>query len=95
VDASSRYGLVRAIAFVLKLLAWLFLILGVVGAIFTVVTLTGAQGASRMPQLIGGFGLLAGTLAGIVWFVLFYAFGSILSLLVQIEENTRLQVSER
>ena len=34
-------------------------------------------------------GLVLGLLSGIIWFVQLYAFGSILSLLVEIEQNTR------
>jgi len=82
-NASQKYGLVRAIAFILKLLAWLALIAGVLGAIVSGTAFSGALQALRP------LGVIVGPVLGIVWFVQLFAFGSILSLLVDIEENTR------
>jgi hypothetical protein len=86
-NASQKYGLVRAIAFILKLLAWLALIAGVLAAI-----VSGTSG-SAIPGL-STLGVIAGPVLGIVWFVQLFAFGSILSLLVDIEENTRQLTAE-
>ncbi len=82
-----RYGLVRAIAFILKLLAWLILLLCLAGAVFGVTRL--ANLGSVFPAWLGTGTAVAAVLTGIFWFVPFYAFGSILSLLLDIEENTR------
>ena len=90
-NVPHKYGLLRAIAFVLKLLGWIVLVSGVIGAVslamVAVVNRTGA--AALLPQAVGlaGTGMVA--LLGDIWFVQLYAFGSILSLLVDIEENTR------
>jgi hypothetical protein len=84
-NGSQKYGLVRAIAFILKLLAWLALIAGVIAAIAAA---AGGSGPGLL-QVMRSLGMVVGPIVGIVWFVQLFAFGSILSLLVDIEENTR------
>jgi len=85
-----RYVVVRAIAFVLKLLAWLALLGGVLAAVGALLLTNNAPGSlSNVMTIIRSAGLIAGPVVGIVWFVQLFAFGSILSLLVHIEENTR------
>jgi len=84
-NASQKYGLVRAIAFILKLLAWLALLAGVIAAVVSG-TAGNAPGALKV---LSSLGLIVGPVVGIIWFVQLFAFGSILSLLVDIEENTR------
>ncbi len=80
-----RYGLVRAIAFILKLLAWVVLVACVAGGIF------GGFSAPSLglPAWLGTGTVIAALLTGLFWFVPLYGFGSILSLLLDIEENTR------
>lgn len=85
-NVPHKYGVVRAIAYVLKVLAWLALLGGLVTAIAAAVATGGAAG---LLQVIRSIGLIVGPVVGIVWFVQLYAFGSILSLLIDIEENTR------
>jgi hypothetical protein len=82
--------LVRVIAFILKLLAWLILLVCVVGAIWGL-TLMGRPPAGWLisPVTLGTGTLVAALLTGLFWFVPLFAFGSILSLLLDIEENTR------
>lgn len=85
-----KYPVIRAIALVLKILAWVALALGLLAAI---VAVTATSNMSPAMATIAGFvrsvGLIVGPLVGIIWFVQLYAFGSVLSLLVEIEENTR------
>jgi len=90
VEAPRRYGLIRVIAFILKLLAWLALLVGVGSAIALLVMPANATGgASSLLGAIRSFGFASSLLLGALWFVQFYAFGAILSLLLDIEENTR------
>lgn len=77
-SSPQKYGIVRAIAFVLKLLAWVALAAGLLVALISL----------GSPAILRSLGLVIGPLVGIVWFVQLYAFGSILSLLMDIEENT-------
>lgn len=88
-----KYGVVRAIAFVLKVLAWIALLVGL-GSAIVIGTSSGAAGANTLVETIRAFGMVIGPLVGIVWFVQLFALGSVLSLLVDIEENTRLLVEQ-
>jgi hypothetical protein len=81
-NTSDKYKLLRTIAFILQLLAWLALAVGVIGALIAL--LAGIPGALKL------VGLVTALLVGIGWFVQLYAFGGILSLLADIEENTGL-----
>jgi hypothetical protein len=91
-NGPHKYGVVRALAFILKLLAWLALLAGVLVAIAAGVSTTG--GAPPLIQIIRSAGLIVGPVVGVIWFVQLFAFGSILSLLVDIEENTRVLAAE-
>ena len=89
-NVPRRYGLLRLIAFLLKFIAWVILLIGLLGAVGA--AMWGARAGSQSGILAAL--PLAGTVAlpilGIVWWVQCFAFGSILSLLIDIEENTRL-----
>jgi hypothetical protein len=94
-NVPQRYGVVRAIALILKILAWLALLGGLVTALATAVAIGNVSGAAAgLLQVIRSIGLIVGPVVGIVWFVQLYAFGSILSLLIDIEENTRVLSAE-
>lgn len=81
-----RYGLLRVIAFIIRLLAWLVLLAGIGGALWTLIVQS--RSAAPLPYLtailIVGLPLVALTI-----FVQVFAFGSILSMLINIEESTR------
>lgn len=86
-----KYGFLRFVAFILKLLAWLILALGIIGVIAGLVLgFSPSSGGLPVPrwQLLGGAGI-AVVLLSIIWFVQLFAFGSVLSLLIDIEEDTR------
>lgn len=89
-----RYGLLRAVAAVLKVLGVLALLLGLAGMVFSLVNGSapadaGAAAAFGIPAWLPVAGAIVFPLVGLIWFVQLYAFGSILSLLIDIEENTR------
>ena len=90
-NVPRKYGLVRAIAVILKLIAVIILLLGIVALVASLVW--GNQAA--LPRWITLGGALAAPLAALLIFVQLYAFGSILSLIVKIEENTRAAISPR
>lgn len=87
---SRKYGLLRFIATLLKILGVLALALGLLGM---VLVLAGGSANTLselgMPAWLTALGALALPLVGLIWFVQLFAFGSILSLLISIEENTR------
>ncbi len=89
-NVPRKYGLLRVIAFILKLLAWVVLVGALIG---TIVLLTGLGGATasdnEIIRSLTAAGVIATPLLGVIWFIQLFAFGSILSLLVAVEENTR------
>jgi hypothetical protein len=95
----KRFGILRFIGTLLKVLAWIVLIVGVLGGVVVAVmgdtvtplvasnlllaTLLGTQ----VGQITGGVGLV---LLGLVDFLILYAAGERLHLQLAVEENTRL-----
>lgn len=92
--APRKYGLLRIIAFVLKVLAWVVLALGIVG-MFGLFGMGGSFGPNdAVLRSLTTAGAPAVLLIAIIWFVQLFAFGSILSLLIDIEQNTRALASD-
>ncbi len=81
-----KYGVVRAIALILKVLAWVALVVGLGSAVGIMVS---GSGGNSLVDTFRSVGMVVGPLVGIIWFVQLFALGSVLSLLVDIEENTR------
>jgi hypothetical protein len=78
-EAPRRYGLLQAIAIVLKAVGWVILFLGIIVGIWLLL-IGGSLGRW------GGFGVM---LIGLLKFLVLYALGSILSVLVDIEQQSR------
>lgn len=87
-----RFGALRVISMILKILAWVALIAGVVAAVGLFLTSGRASiSPDGLPQIMGsglGTGLLSLAM-GILYFILFYAFAESILVFVDIEENTR------
>ena len=84
-DVPRKYGLVRVIAALLKIVAVIILILGIAALVGSL-----SLGARyQAPQWLTLGGAVAAPIVALATFVQLYAFGAILSLLVKIEENTR------
>lgn len=88
-NVPRKYGLLRVIAIVLKVLAWLVLVAGIVGLVVTLSAVGGLT--ANAPQLRSAVtaGAFVVPIVAVVWFVQLFAFGSILTLLIDVEENTR------
>jgi uncharacterized protein (DUF983 family) len=84
-DVPQKYGLVRAIAALLKVLAVIILILGIVALVGSL--LMGNQYQLPLWMTLGS--AVALPLVALLTSAQLYAFGAILSLLVKIEKNTR------
>ncbi|HID87581.1 MAG TPA: hypothetical protein EYP55_09440 [Anaerolineae bacterium] len=83
----------RLIGTILKVFAWVVLVLGVLGSLAPLVTGLSRMAMRRLPWpgLMGGFGaFLMILLMAIFYFLLLYATGELIFLLLDIEENTRL-----
>ena len=84
-NVPRKYGFVRVIAAVLKVVAVLFLIIGILAAVASL----GLGNQASLPLWLTLGGAVAAPIVAIATFIQLYAFGAILSLLVKIEENTR------
>lgn len=95
----KRFGILRFVGNLLKVLAWIVLVLSVIAAIGAAVA-GGSLGPLLTESVPGasdvigmGGGIVAGIfvlILGLVYFLLFYAAGESLLLQLAVEENTRL-----
>ena len=92
----NKFRVLRIVSSILKILAWVVLVLGVLGGCGTL-----ALGLVGGSSARGDFGPLAGVLGGAVgsvvllifalfYFLFIYAYGELIALLIALEENTRL-----
>jgi hypothetical protein len=79
---SRDFGLLRGIASFLRVLGWIGLILGILGAI--------ALLFADLPPFLRWVGIFLAVVGALGWFVPMYGFGSVLHLLLDIEKNTDL-----
>ena len=84
-----KYGALRTVAIIITVIAWIVLIIGVIGSIAA-----GAIGADLLGLGYGGGTYMAVTIVvGVVWSVLSFlfllAFAQLIFLLVDVERNTR------
>ena len=79
-EAPAKYGLLRFIATILKILAWVVLIATVIGGFLAIFNL-----GSGLGTVTG----ISSILMGVIIFLELYALGSILSILIDIERTTR------
>jgi hypothetical protein len=93
-NVTRKYGLLRVIATILKVVAWVILIAGIVGLVAGLGAAGGMSAEMGILKSIFTAGSWVLPVLAIVWFVQLFAFGSIIALLIEIEENTRLMASE-
>ncbi len=92
----KRFGMLRVIGVLLKVLAWLSLVMGVVGAVAGLLVggaLTDLLATSGIGSPLGGgeaILLAVGLLTGLIGFLALYAAGDSIFLQLAVEENTRL-----
>lgn len=99
----KRFGVLRVLGTLLKVIAWIVLIVSILGAIGLGLTsmsgdmLTSALSTTVPPETLAAFagagGILIGIaflIGGIIYFLLLYAAGESLHLQLALEENTRL-----
>ena len=96
-----RFAVLRFFGTLLKVIAWIVLVLSILGAIGAALAgtllpmdlLTGALPADSQSLISTSGGILAGIfvlLMGLVYFIVFYALGEGINLQLAMEENTRL-----
>lgn len=86
-NAPHRYAGLRTIAVILQVLAWVVLVLGVVGFLWLLVSGPGWPGLRVGNRNLTGLLFLPFVLAA---FFQWYILGSVLKLLTDLEQNTRL-----
>lgn len=87
---TPRYRVLRIIALVLKVLAWVALAIAVISLLIALPSFLSATARGAPWYEVVPWGLMLSLpIMGVIWFVQLFAFGSILSLLMSIEENTR------
>jgi len=95
----NRFSVLRFIGNLLKVVAWIWLVLSVISAIGVAIAgssliplLSGALGstASWIPATGGVIGGIALLFIGLIYFLFFYAIGEGIQMMLAVEENTRL-----
>ncbi len=95
----NRFGVLRFIGNLLKVVAWIWLVLSVIGAIGMAIAgsaliplMSGAMGANAnwIPATGGVIGGIAMLFIGLIYFLFFYAIGEGIQMMLAVEENTRL-----
>jgi len=100
----KKYRVLRTIATLWKVLAWILLIVGILSSLgILLIGILGSGGLvlrylGQDPGLVRGamstvsgiVGFMGGLIATIVYFLILYAIGELIDLLLSIEENTRL-----
>ena len=80
VMVERRYGVLRTISAFLNILAWIFLVISVLGGVGVAIANGGGEGFLMV---------LGGILSGGLMFAMFKAYAELLHLAIDIEENTR------
>ncbi len=89
-NVPHKYQVLRVIATILKALAWLALLVAVIALLIGLPSFLSASARGAPWYEIAPWAVMLGLpIFGIVWFIQLFAIGSILSLLINIEENTR------
>ncbi len=96
----KRYRVLRLIAVILKVIAWIVLVLGVLGALGILIggIVGGGSGVLRelgLPAMgstivVAVIGFISAVLFAVLYFLALYAVGEFITLVISIEENTRM-----
>ncbi|HDS09070.1 MAG TPA: hypothetical protein ENN73_02480 [Firmicutes bacterium] len=88
----KKYNMLRFVATLYKILAWIFLILGILGLPAGVIygVIIGGQTNQMLQWVLFGVGYGFGAvIAGAIYFVLFMSIGQFIYVFLDIENNTR------
>ncbi len=99
-----KFVALRVVASIFKVLAWIILVIGVLGGCLTLAAgampgLLGAggPGGTNVSSTVGAFGIIGGLIGALaiilvtlLYFLFVFAFGDLVHLMISLEENTRL-----
>lgn len=100
----KKFIVLRIVAFIWKIVAWVLLVLSVLGGCGILVTLVMAGNQFSRQASVPGLGLLGGAggivmavvviLAGLFYFISLYAVAEIIDVMLALEENTHATVEQ-
>ena len=99
----KKYRVLRIVATIWKVLAWIVLVVSILGGCGTLaLSVLGGSAAARANDLTGlGGGLIGGLFAaliaiflGVLYFVSLYAFAELVDVMLALEENTRMTAEQ-
>jgi hypothetical protein len=92
----KKYRVLRIVATIWKVIAWIVLVVSVLGGCLTLVLGVVGGAAARSANLGLGGGLIGGLVTalvaiflGVLYFVSLYAFAELVDVMLALEENTR------
>ena len=101
----KKFRILRIVAVIWKVLAWIVLVISILGGCGTlaIAVMAGSSTGARGADL--GIGIMSGVLggvitaaiaifAGVLYFVLLYAFSELIDVMLALEENTRLTAEQ-
>lgn len=86
ISVERKYGALRIIATLIKVLAVLILLVGVIGGLSAMAGSSQIQSGNMMGGMFGGFFMLVWGIMGAVGL---WAWAELINLLIDVEENTR------
>ena len=95
----KRFGVLRFFGTLLKVLAWIVLVVGIIGAILAAIGVSAAVNvlfpdtAAQLESMGGAGGIVIGIgllLTALMWFLILTVAGEQIHLSIAVEENTRL-----
>jgi len=87
----KRYGVLRTVSGILNILAWVSLVVGILGGLLGGIFGMGSMFRNNVGAGVFGVlaGIVGGVILGVVWFVIFKYSAELIHLGIDIEENTR------
>jgi hypothetical protein len=85
----KKFGALRFISGFIVVVAWIFLVLGILGSIGGGIIYMVSGGFDAVKLLVSIGIIIGGVIASLIWFVLLKATGEIYQILVALEYNTR------
>jgi hypothetical protein len=102
---AKKFRILRIVAFLWKIVAWVILVISVLGGCGTIVMLATAGNQLARQSSVFGLGMLGGAVGGVViaviailvglfYFISLYAVAEMIDVALAVEENTRATVEQ-
>jgi len=84
-----KYGALRTVALIFTIIAWIVLIVGIIGSIVVGAVGADALGIGDGGAMYAAMVIICGIIMSVVYFLMLLAFAQLIYLLVDVERNTR------